>query len=118
MELNQEALSIMKKYNNYGLACEIERLKDEYIMLQNSSDEVENKLREEIEDLRKNYLEAIDNYEQERYKNNKAIEYIEEHRSYYYKDFLGNGEKQYDDTFNKNTKPSDLLEILKGDSNE
>lgn len=58
-----------------------------------------NKLKQENKQLKEKYLNAVSDYEQEKSKNNKAIEYIE---------YIN-----IDEIFDRC-----LLEILKGDSNE
>lgn len=103
--LNAEYLTIYSKTKSYDIAyeytasmfilCHLMRIKEELL--------------EENKQLKEKYLNAVSDYEQEKSKNNKAIEILNsmKHVENFFK--MGGCEK---------TNVDNLLEVLKGEQNE
>lgn len=91
--MNKE--EIMNKIQLYDFCENMEELYDDYYV----------PLQQENKELKQKYLNAVSDYEQEKAKNNRAIEYIHIH---YYEKCFGEWVVNSDD----------LLEILESDSNE
>lgn len=102
---------------------EIKRLKEEYMILQNASDKVEEEKNKEIERLKEDIrvFKFTIKTQQEQIqeliaREEKTIEYIE-NNSQIYIDTRGEELEEIDE-FNNLCKPSKLLDILKGSDKE